>query len=129
MKKRFNCCYEKSFRQTIYLTRMKSLSRNQIFIAIAAVLFTFMLVANPFHVNPNAAKVLAVATLMITLWLGEAMPMPVVALLPLIFFPLMGICKMDDAASPYANSVIFLFLGGFLIGLAVEKWMLHKRIA
>ncbi len=108
---------------------MKILTRNYLFLAIAALLFTYMLLANPFHVSTNATKVLAVATLMITLWLSEALPMPVVALLPLIFFPLMGICKMDEAAAPYANSIIFLFLGGFLIGLAVEKWDLHKRIA
>lgn len=108
---------------------MKVLTRNHLFVAIAALLFTFMLLVNPFGVNPNAAKVLAIATLMITLWVSEALPMPVVALLPLIFFPLMGICKMEEAAAPYANPVIFLFLGGFLIGLAVEKWNLHKRIA
>jgi sodium-dependent dicarboxylate transporter 2/3/5 len=55
--------------------------------------------------------------------------MPVVALIPLILFPLLGICKLDEAAAPYANSVVYLFMGGFIIGLAIEKWMLHKRIA
>lgn len=108
---------------------MKSLTRSHLFLAIAAMLFAFMLLLNPFGVNPNATKVLAVAALMITLWISEALPMPVVAMLPLIFFPLMGICKMEEVAAPYANPVIFLFLGGFLIGLAVEKWDLHKRIA
>lgn len=108
---------------------MKVLTRNYLFLIIGAVLFIFMLLVNPFGVNPNATKVLAVAVLMITLWIGEALPMPVVAMLPIIFFPLMSICKIDEAAAPYANPVIFLFLGGFLIGLAVEKWNLHKRIA
>jgi sodium-dependent dicarboxylate transporter 2/3/5 len=91
--------------------------------------FVLMLWLNPFAVNTQAAKVLAVAALMITWWVTEALPMPVVALLPLVIFPLMGVAKMDEAASPYANPNIFLFMGGFMIGLAIEKWNLHKRIA
>ena len=79
--------------------------------------------------SPVAAKVLAIAGLMITWWVTEALPMPVVALLPLIFFPLLKISKLDETAAPYANPVIFLFLGGFMLGLAIEKWNLHKRIA
>lgn len=93
------------------------------------VLFVFFLLTNPFHLSPQATKVAAIAVLMITWWVSEAMPMPVVALLPLILFPLMGIAKIDEAAAPYANPIIFLFLGGFMIGLAIEKWNLHKRIA
>ena len=55
--------------------------------------------------------------------------MPVVALLPLILFPLLRIGSMEETAAPYANPVIFLFMGGFMIGLAIEKWNLHRRIA
>jgi sodium-dependent dicarboxylate transporter 2/3/5 len=84
---------------------------------------------NPFAVNENADKVLAIAGLMITWWVTEALPMPVVALLPLILFPLLHIAKLEDTAAPYANPVIFLFLGGFMLGLAIEKWKLHRRIA
>ncbi len=108
---------------------MKPWSRRQIGLYIAAVLFLAMLLLNPLGVNPGAVKVLAVAVLMITLWVTEALPMPVVALIPIIVFPLMGISKLDEAAAPYANPVIFLFMGGFMIGLAIEKWNLHKRIA
>lgn len=93
------------------------------------VVFAIMMLANPFALDPKAAKVLAIASLMITWWVMEALPMPVVALLPPVLFPLMGIAKVDQAAAPYANPVIFLFLGGFMIGLAIEKWNLHKRIA
>jgi sodium-dependent dicarboxylate transporter 2/3/5 len=57
------------------------------------------------------------------------MPMPAVALIPIVLFPLLGIATIAETASPYANEVIFLFMGGFLIGLAIEKWNLHKRIA
>ena len=84
---------------------------------------------NPFDVPPAAAKVLAIAGLMITWWVTEALPMPVVALLPLILFPLVNGAKLDETAAAYANPVIFLFLGGFMLGLAIEKWNLHKRIA
>ena len=84
---------------------------------------------NPFALQPDAAKLLAVAALMITLWVTEVLPMAVVALLPLVLFPLLNIATIAETAEPYSNPVIFLFMGGFLIGLAIEKWGLHKRIA
>ena len=97
---------------------------------LAGVAIAFLLwLVNPFGVDAGAVKVLAVAGLMITWWVTEALPMPVVALLPLILFPLLKIAPMEDTAAPYANPVIFLFMGGFMIGLAIEKWNLHRRIA
>lgn len=66
---------------------------------------------------------------MIFLWVSEAMPMAAVALFPLVLFPLFGIAPMEATAASYANPVIFLFMGGFMLGLAIEKWNLHKRIA
>lgn len=96
-------------------------------LGIAIALFLYFV--NPFGVEHTASKVLAVAALMITWWVSEALPMPVVALLPLVFFPLLNISKLETAASGYANPVIFLFMGGFMLGLAIEKWNLHRRIA
>lgn len=84
---------------------------------------------NPFGVSEPAARVLAVAGLMITWWVTEALAMPVVALLPLVLFPLLGINNIKSTAASYGNEVIFLFMGGFMLGLAIEKWNLHRRIA
>ncbi|MFM1795258.1 MAG: hypothetical protein RL642_1643, partial [Bacteroidota bacterium] len=84
---------------------------------------------NPFGLDEQANKVLAVAVLMISWWIAEALPMPAVALIPLVLFPVMGIAKISEAAAPYANEVVFLFMGGFMIGLGIEKWNLHRRIA
>jgi solute carrier family 13 (sodium-dependent dicarboxylate transporter), member 2/3/5 len=92
-------------------------------------LFCLFFFVNPFGLDEKASKVIAVAALMITWWVSEAMPMPAVALIPLVLFPLLGIATIAETAAPYANEVIFLFMGGFLIGLAIEKWNLHKRIA
>ena len=79
--------------------------------------------------SPGANKVLAVAAWMVTWWVAEAVPIPVTSFLPLILFPLLGVMSMRDAAAPYANPIIFLFLGGFMIALALEKHRLHERIA
>lgn len=84
---------------------------------------------NPFQLAPGSNKVIAVGALMIFLWVSEAMPMAAVALFPLVLFPLFGIAPMEATAASYANPVIFLFMGGFMLGLAIEKWNLHKRIA
>lgn len=96
-------------------------------LCVAAAILIYII--NPFGVKPEAAKVIAFGVLMIGLWVTEALPMPVVALLPLILFPLSGVAALDAVVPSYANSVIFLFLGGFLLALAIEKWNLHRRIA
>jgi solute carrier family 13 (sodium-dependent dicarboxylate transporter), member 2/3/5 len=84
---------------------------------------------NPFNINASANKVMAIAALIISLWVSEAMPMPVVALLPMVLFPFLNIVTIETTASSYSNPIIYLFMGGFLIGLAIEKWNLHRRIA
>ena len=94
-------------------------------IAIALILYFI----DPFAVGKSAALVLAIGGLMITWWITEALPMPVVALVPLVAFPLFKLGTLEETAAPYANPVIFLFMGGFMLGLAIEKWNLHKRIA
>lgn len=80
-------------------------------------------------ISPHAPVVLALAAWMITWWVTEAVPIPVTALIPLIAFPLLGVMKMSEAAAPYANPIIFLFMGGFMIALGLEKHRLHERIA
>ncbi len=80
-------------------------------------------------ISPNAHKVLALAVWMIIWWITEAAPIPVTALLPMVYFPFMGVMKMNDAAAPYGNQIIFLFMGGFMIAMALEKHRLHERIA
>ena len=71
----------------------------------------------------------AVAALMAIWWMTEAIPLPATALLPLALFPVLGVLSMADAAGPFANDLIFLFMGGFMIAVAMERWGLHKRIA
>jgi sodium-dependent dicarboxylate transporter 2/3/5 len=62
-------------------------------------------------------------------WLTEAIPIEAAGLLPLALFPLLGVATMRQAAAPFANEVIFLFMGGMLLGAGLERWNLHKRIA
>jgi solute carrier family 13 (sodium-dependent dicarboxylate transporter), member 2/3/5 len=71
----------------------------------------------------------AVAAWMAIWWMTEAVPLPVTSLLPLVLFPLLGVMTTDAAAAPYADKSVFLFFGGFLIALAVERWNLHRRLA
>ncbi len=71
----------------------------------------------------------AIGILMAVWWATEAVPIAVTALLPLVVFPLLGVAGIQDTASPYANKVIFLFLGGFIVAFAMQRWNLHRRIA
>lgn len=83
----------------------------------------------PIEISAAARVTASVAALMAVWWLTEAIPLSATALLPLALMPLLGARSIGDAAAPYANPVIFLFLGGFMLGLAMERWGLHKRIA
>ncbi|TVR58802.1 MAG: SLC13/DASS family transporter, partial [Gemmatimonadales bacterium] len=71
----------------------------------------------------------AVGVLMAVWWISEAIPIPVTALLPLVLFPLLGVATIGESTAPFANPVVFLSLGGFLIALAMERWGLHRRVA
>ncbi len=79
--------------------------------------------------SPEVTRCAAVAILMAVWWLTKAIPIPATALLPIVLFPLLGILPGKATAGQYFNSVIFLFIGGFIIALAMQRWGLHKRIA
>lgn len=77
----------------------------------------------------NACRVLAAAAWMLVWWVAEAVPLGVTSVLPMVLFPLMGIAGIAETTAPYGSHFVFLFMGGFLIALALERWDLHKRFA
>ncbi|MBN1253407.1 MAG: DASS family sodium-coupled anion symporter [Bacteroidales bacterium] len=79
--------------------------------------------------KPEITATMSVAVLMAIWWVSEAIPIAITALLPVVLFPLLGIMNGKTISSAYFNHVIFLFIGGFLMALAMEKHNLHKRIA
>ena len=74
-------------------------------------------------------RMLATAIWMLVWWVTSAVPLGITALLPMVLFPLLGIMDLRTTTANYSNPVIYLFFGGFVIGLAIEKWNLHRRIA
>jgi sodium-dependent dicarboxylate transporter 2/3/5 len=79
--------------------------------------------------KPAVTRTLAVGFLMAVLWITEIIPLAATAILPVVLFPLLGIMDGKDVSATYFNHVIFLFIGGFLVALAMQRWNLHKRIA
>jgi sodium-dependent dicarboxylate transporter 2/3/5 len=71
----------------------------------------------------------AVVVLMAVWWMTEALPLSATALIPIVAFPLLGVLEAADATAPYASTTVFLFMGGFMIAIAMQKSNLHKRIA
>jgi len=91
--------------------------------------FVIIVFAEPDPANPIVGYTAALASWMAIWWITEAVPLPVTALIPVALFPLFGIMNGKAVSSLYFNHVIFLFLGGFLVAIAMEKWNLHRRIA
>jgi sodium-dependent dicarboxylate transporter 2/3/5 len=105
-------------------------TRQNLGLVLGPLLFVLMLLLPlPADMSPSALKVAAVACLMALWWVSEAAPIAATALLPIILFPLFGVMSTAETTSAYANHLIYLFLGGFLIAITMQKWNLHRRIA
>ncbi|SOC42563.1 SLC13 family permease [Ureibacillus acetophenoni] len=97
---------------------------------LGPVLFALtLLFFHPEGLSPEARGVLASTLWIATWWITEAIPIPATSLLPLVLFPLTESLDMKTAAASYGDPTIFLFMGGFIIALSLEKWNLHRRIA
>ncbi len=77
----------------------------------------------------KGVAVLSLGAMMVTWWVTEAVPLPVTALLPMVLFPLLSVSTVREASQPYGDPVIFLFMGGFILALGLEKYNLHERVA
>lgn len=115
----------------------------RVLLGIVAGLFTYLVF--PGEVTPEIAGGLAdighvtspyilkgtaaVAVLMGVWWVFEALPLAATGLVPLVAFPLLGIAPLPATATPYASPTVFLFIGGFVLALAMQRWHLHRRIA
>ncbi len=107
---------------------MKFVKKAGIFIGLFTAAF-ILLFGNFDAAQPEVTKMAAVAALMAIWWVTEAIPLAATSLVPVVLFPVLGILNGDEIARSYINSIIFLFLGGFMLAIAMENWGLHKRIA
>ena len=83
----------------------------------------------PIFPSDHVTNMASVAGLMVVWWITEALPLAATALLPLVLFPVLGITSGKEVAAVYMNSTIFLFIGGFVLALSMQRWDLHTRIA
>ena len=106
-------------------------SRHQVVGLFLGPLLALLMVFSgaPAELSDTGWLTAAVGVLMAVWWATEAVPIAVTALLPLVLFPLLGVATIQDTAAPYANKVIYLFLGGFIVAFAMQRWNLHRRIA
>lgn len=96
---------------------------------LGPVLFLLLIRVPIVNLSFEASAVLASASWMIVWWITEAVSISVTSLLPLILFPLSGVMEVNDVGANYGSSIVFLFFGGFVLALGLEKVNLHRRIA
>lgn len=104
-------------------------SVNYLALALGPLVGLALALILPDSLSPAGRATAGCAAWMAIWWMTEAAPIPVTSLLPLVLFPLFGIASMTSSATPYANSVVFLVMGGVILGLATERSNLHRRVA
>jgi len=104
-------------------------SKQYLSLFLFPLLAIILILVDPFETSPSVTRMMAVVLLMAGWWVTEVIPIAITSLLPIILFPALGIMDGSQTAVQYFNDVIFLFMGGFIIALALEKWNLHLRIA
>ncbi len=106
------------------------LNKERIGLVLGPLLFVvFGFAVRAADMPADAAHALGAICWIAVWWVTEAVPIPITSLLPLVLFPLLGLVTIKEMSSAYADELIFLFLGGFILALSLEKWNLHKRIA
>lgn len=107
-----------------------NLNNRTIFIILGPLLFFIMQqLSSPAGMPESAYDVLCAALWIAIWWVTEAVPISVTALLPIVLFPLTGALELSATTASYGHKYIFLYMGGFMLAIAIEKWGLHKRIA
>ena len=114
---------EPDFKPTYSRTRIIGLILGPLLFLVTLLFF------NPGDLSREGIAALGITLWIATWWITEVVPIPVTALIPIIMFPSFGSLPASEVVSAYGDDIIFLFLGGFLIAAAMEKWNLHLRIA
>ncbi len=104
-------------------------SRLKMIALIASLSLVLQLLGRPDSMPEAAFDVLCITLWMAIWWVSEAIPIAVTALLPIILFPLTGAVSIEDTNAAFGHKYVFLYLGGFILAVAIERWGLHKRIA
>lgn len=107
----------------------RELFRKRTGLALGVILSLLVYFIMPSDLDYNLRATAGVAVLMAVWWMSEAIPIAVTALLPLALFPILGLSEIKEFSGKYTDPTIFLFMGGFLLALAMQRWNLHRRVA